>query len=58
MIYASDLLTETLQFKLSNPEVSSDFDLYRGVDDVLKDVGMSAADSGGKLRAASLDVGK
>jgi hypothetical protein len=44
-----DLLTETLQSKLRNPERSSNFDLHSGVDHVLKDVGMSTADSGGKL---------
>jgi crotonobetainyl-CoA:carnitine CoA-transferase CaiB-like acyl-CoA transferase len=44
-----DLLTETLQSKLANPERSSNFDLYGGVNQVLKDVGMSATDSGGKL---------
>jgi crotonobetainyl-CoA:carnitine CoA-transferase CaiB-like acyl-CoA transferase len=44
-----DLLTETLQAKLGNPERSSNFDLHGGVDEVLKDVGMSTADSGGNL---------
>ena len=44
-----DLLTETLQSKLANPERSPDFDLHGGVNRVLKDVGMSTADSGGKL---------
>ena len=44
-----DLLTETLQSKLGNPERSSNFDLHDALNDVLKDVGMSAADSGGKL---------
>src|SRR5215475_1355467 len=44
-----DLLTETLQSKHSNTERSSNFDLHGALDDVLKDVGMSAADSGGKL---------
>jgi crotonobetainyl-CoA:carnitine CoA-transferase CaiB-like acyl-CoA transferase len=44
-----DLLTETLQAKLANPEHSSNFDLHGGVNAVLKDVGMSSADSGGKL---------
>ena len=44
-----DLLTETLQSKLANPERSSNFDLHDGVNQVLKDVGMSSADSGGKL---------
>jgi crotonobetainyl-CoA:carnitine CoA-transferase CaiB-like acyl-CoA transferase len=44
-----DLLTETLQSKLSNPETNSDFDLHGAVNDVLKDVGMSTADSGGKV---------
>jgi crotonobetainyl-CoA:carnitine CoA-transferase CaiB-like acyl-CoA transferase len=44
-----DLLTETIQSKLQNPERSSNFDLYGGVNQVLNDVGMSLADSGGKL---------
>ena len=44
-----DLLSETLQSKLKNPERSSDFDLHGGVDQVLKDVGLSTADAGGKL---------
>jgi crotonobetainyl-CoA:carnitine CoA-transferase CaiB-like acyl-CoA transferase len=42
-------LTERLQFKLSNPETASAFNLHAGVDEVLKDIGMTAADSGGKL---------
>jgi crotonobetainyl-CoA:carnitine CoA-transferase CaiB-like acyl-CoA transferase len=45
----ADLLTETIQSKLGNPERSSDFDLHGALGEVLKDVGMSAADSGGKL---------
>ena len=45
----ADLLSETLQSKLANPERSSNFDLHGGVNQVLKDVGMSTADSGGKL---------
>ena len=45
----TDLLTETIQSKLDNPERSANFDLHGGVDQVLKDVGMSSADSGGKL---------
>jgi crotonobetainyl-CoA:carnitine CoA-transferase CaiB-like acyl-CoA transferase len=44
-----DLLTETLQSKLGSPERSSNFDLHEGVNHVLKDIGMSTADSGGKL---------
>ena len=44
-----DLLTETLHAKLENPERSSNFDLHGGVDQVLKDVGMSTSDSGGNL---------
>jgi crotonobetainyl-CoA:carnitine CoA-transferase CaiB-like acyl-CoA transferase len=44
-----DLLTETIVSKLANPETNSDFDLHGAVNDVLKDVGMSTADSGGKL---------
>ena len=42
-------LTETIVHKLNNPSTSSDFDFREGVDQVLADVGMSAADSGGKL---------
>src|SRR5215470_14374775 len=44
-----DLLTETLLSKLGNPERSSEIDLRVGTDQVLKDVGMSTADSGGKV---------
>jgi crotonobetainyl-CoA:carnitine CoA-transferase CaiB-like acyl-CoA transferase len=50
-----DLLTETLQSKLRNPERSSNFDLHSGVNHVLKDVGMSTTDSGGKLTFYGLD---
>jgi crotonobetainyl-CoA:carnitine CoA-transferase CaiB-like acyl-CoA transferase len=42
-------LTETIVDKLSNPSTSSNFDFHHGVNQVLADVGMSAADSGGKL---------
>ena len=49
MFHAPDLLTETLKAKLSNPVSSPDFDLHGGVEQMLKDVGMTAADSGGKL---------
>jgi crotonobetainyl-CoA:carnitine CoA-transferase CaiB-like acyl-CoA transferase len=42
-------LTEKLQSKLGNPATAPDFDLYGGVNEVLKDVGLTAADSGGKL---------
>lgn len=42
-------LTETLQSKLSNPASTSDFDLCGSVNEVLKEVGLTAADSGGKL---------
>jgi len=42
-------LTEKIQTKLNNPASSPDFDLHGGVNDVLKDVGLTAADSGGKL---------
>ena len=44
-----DLLTETIVSKLGNPETSSNFDFHGAVNDVLKDVGLSTADSGGKL---------
>src|SRR5499427_5900 len=44
-----DLLTEVIQSKLENPGRSSDFDLHAAINHVLKDVGMSTADNGGKL---------
>jgi crotonobetainyl-CoA:carnitine CoA-transferase CaiB-like acyl-CoA transferase len=44
-----DLLTEAIESNIANPTQSSDFDLHACVDGVLKDVGMSAADSGGEL---------
>ena len=44
-----DLLTEAIQSKLGNPERSSDIDLHAATNQVLKDVGMSTADSGGKV---------
>ena len=46
---SAETLTETLQSKLSNPATASDFDLYGGVNEVLKDVGMTATDNGGEL---------
>jgi crotonobetainyl-CoA:carnitine CoA-transferase CaiB-like acyl-CoA transferase len=42
-------LTETIVDKLNNPSTSSDFNFHEGVNQVLADVGMSAADSGGEL---------
>ena len=44
---AIDRLAETIVDRLSNPSTSSDFDFHEGVNQVLADVGMSAADSGG-----------
>src|SRR5215510_5544682 len=44
-----DLLTERLESTFAQPVRSSDFDFHAGVDDVLKDVAMSTADSGGDL---------
>src|SRR5215475_11286311 len=44
-----DGLTETLRSKLSKPASSPEFDLHGAVNEVLKDVGLTAADSGGKL---------
>jgi crotonobetainyl-CoA:carnitine CoA-transferase CaiB-like acyl-CoA transferase len=46
---ASEILTETLQTKLSNPASTPDFDLLGSVNEVLKDVGLTTADGGGKL---------
>jgi hypothetical protein len=45
----SDGLTEALKSKLNNPASSSDFDLHAETNEVLKDVGLTTADSGGKL---------
>jgi len=42
-------LTETLEAKLANPETSPEFDLRKAVNDVLGDVGLTVADSGGQL---------
>ena len=44
-----DLLTEKIISKLGNPETGSDFDFHGAVNDVLRDVGLSTADSGGDL---------
>jgi crotonobetainyl-CoA:carnitine CoA-transferase CaiB-like acyl-CoA transferase len=46
---APDRLTNTILDKLSNPAATSDFDFHEGVSRVLADVGMSAAESGGRL---------
>ena len=45
----SDGLTEALKSKLNTPASSAEFDLKAATDDVLKDVGLTTADSGGKL---------
>jgi hypothetical protein len=42
-------LTETLRSNLNNPVSSPEFDLYTALDKVLSGVGLSAADSGGKI---------
>jgi hypothetical protein len=42
-------LTETLRSNLNNPVSSSEFDLYTSLDKVLSNVGLSAADTGGKI---------
>lgn len=44
-----DALTQTIVDKLNNPATSSSFDFHEGVNQVLADVGMSAADCGGQL---------
>ena len=44
-----DGLTKTLESKLSTPATSPEFDLHAATDDVLRDVGLTSADSGGKL---------
>jgi crotonobetainyl-CoA:carnitine CoA-transferase CaiB-like acyl-CoA transferase len=46
---AADSLTKALEYQLSHPATSPDFDLHRGVNEVLANVGMTTADSGGTL---------
>src|SRR5438874_10167152 len=46
---ASDRLTEALEQKLSHPATSPDFDLHAETNVVLKDIGLTTADAGGKL---------
>jgi crotonobetainyl-CoA:carnitine CoA-transferase CaiB-like acyl-CoA transferase len=45
----SSRLTETLEERLSHPATSPDFDLKKGVNEVLADVGMTSDDCGGEL---------
>jgi crotonobetainyl-CoA:carnitine CoA-transferase CaiB-like acyl-CoA transferase len=42
-------LTEALEEKLSHPATSSDFDLHVATNEVLKDIGLTTADAGGKV---------
>src|SRR5262249_48814337 len=46
---STDPLTKALESRLSHPTTSPEFDLHRGVNEVLADVGMTTADSGGTL---------
>src|SRR6201993_4330769 len=46
---STDRLTEALKRKLIKPATSPDFDLHQSVNDVLGDIGMTTADSGGQL---------
>src|SRR5438046_3795920 len=46
---ATDRLTEALEQKLSHPATSPDFDLHAATSEVLKDIGLTTADAGGKL---------
>src|SRR5712672_1010323 len=45
----TNCLTETLEERLSHPATSPDFDLKKGVNEVLADVGMTSDDCGGEL---------
>ena len=45
----SDGLTKSLESKLSNPASSPDVDLHAETNEVLKDIGLTTADAGGKL---------
>src|SRR5256714_1701846 len=46
---ATDRLTEALEQKLSHPATSPDFDRHAATSEVLKDIGLTTADAGGKL---------
>jgi crotonobetainyl-CoA:carnitine CoA-transferase CaiB-like acyl-CoA transferase len=46
---APDRLTNSIVDKLNNPATSPDFDFHKGMNQVLADVGMSAADCGGQV---------
>jgi hypothetical protein len=46
---ATDRLTEALEQKLSHPATSPDFDLHAETSEVLKDIGLTTSDAGGKL---------
>src|SRR5229473_464133 len=41
-------LTETIKSSIASPLCSADIDLHSSLNEVLRDVGMSASDSGGK----------
>ena len=45
----SDRLTAVLEDRLSHPATSPDFDLKKGVNEVLADVGLTSDDCGGEL---------
>src|ERR1700719_961051 len=45
----SNRLTEVLEERLNHPATSPDFDLKKGVNEVLADVGMTSDDCGGEL---------
>src|SRR6478752_3088460 len=45
----SNQLTEVLEERLNHPATSPDFDLKKGVNEVLADVGMTSDDCGGEL---------
>src|SRR3954471_3373674 len=46
---ATNRLTKTLQEKLNNPASSPDFDLHAETKAVLKDIGLTTGDAGGRL---------
>ena len=47
---ATDRLTEALEEKLSHPATSPDFDLHAETNEVLKDIGLTTADAGGRAQ--------
>ena len=49
MSSTKDVCSKTLRSKLNNPVGLPEFNVYAGLDEVLSGVGLTTADSGGKI---------